>query len=130
MRAIRGAGFARATSVSSTEPMIRCSVPGTGTNGHRIKTVLRGEGVARIRTSQAGADDSPIHGALGKKVVDHHRLVGAVERADSKVDDARFDPGAVVTGAADLAGEPIEAGVREAQIALYRVKTGDFRRLA
>jgi hypothetical protein len=32
---------------------------GAGTNGQRIEAILRDEGVARVRTSQAGADDAP-----------------------------------------------------------------------
>ena len=102
---------------------------GAGTNGNRIEVVLRGEGIARVRTPQACADDAPIRCAAGKKVVDHHRLVGPVKRADSEMNDARPDPRAVVTGAVDLAGKAVEAGIGEAQIALYRVEIRDFRRL-
>ena len=54
----------------------------------------------------------------GEQVVDHDRLVRAVERADSEMDDAGRDPCPVVTGAADMAREPVEIGVREAQIGL------------
>ena len=39
------------------DPMLRA---GAGANGDRVETILRGEGVVRVRTSKAGADDSPI----------------------------------------------------------------------
>ena len=90
-----------------------------GTNGDRVEAILRGEGIARIRTAQAGADDSPIRGATGEEVVDHDRLVRPVERADSEMNDARRDARAVIGRTADLAGKPVEAGVREAKIAVF-----------
>ena len=82
------------------------------------------------RTPQAGADDSPIRGAAGEKIVDHDRLVCPVKRADSEMNDAGRDAGAVIGRTADLAGKPVEAGVRQAQIVLFRAGTGDFCRLA
>jgi hypothetical protein len=103
---------------------------GAGTNGYRIEAVLRDEGVACVRTSQAGADDAPIRCAPSEKVVDHDRLVRPVKGPDSKMNDARPDTRAVVIRAADLAREPGEAGVREAQMALYRVGMDEFRPLA
>ena len=62
-----------------------------GANGKRVEAVLRGEGIARLRTAQAGPDDSPFRGPAGKEVVDHHRLVRPVKRADSEMNDARRD---------------------------------------
>jgi hypothetical protein len=50
-----------------------------------------------------------------------------MERANSEVNDAGSDPGAVVARAADVAGKTVEAGVREAQIGLlFGGKTGIF----
>ena len=103
---------------------------GAGTNRQRIEAILRDEGVARVGTAQAGADDAPIRCAPSEQVVDHDGLVRAVKGADSEVNDARPDARAVVIRAADLAREPGEAGVREAQIALYRVGMDGFRALA
>ncbi len=101
---------------------------GAGANGNRVEAILRREGLLRVRTSKAGADDSPIRCAGGKQVVDHDRLVRPVEGADAEVDDARRDPRSVVTGAADMAGKPIEVDVGEAQIgARLRSEGGRFR---
>ena len=91
-----------------------------GTNGESIETVLRGEGVARLRAARAGADDSPIGGAGRKQVVDHHRLVRPVERADPEVNDAGCDAGAILGRAPDLAGKPIQVGRREAETVDFR----------
>src|SRR6476646_6555698 len=46
-----------------------------GANGEGVKAILRGEGIARLRTAQAGPDDSPIGGTTREEVVDHYRLV-------------------------------------------------------
>ena len=91
MRAIRRAGFSRGDfgiEHRADDPVIGARA---GTNGDRVETILRGEGVARIRTAQAGADDSPIRGAAGEEIVDDDRLVRAVERADSEMNDAGRD---------------------------------------
>jgi hypothetical protein len=56
--------------------------------------------------------------------------VRPVKGADSKMNDARPDARAVVIRAADLARERVEAGVGEAQMAIYRVGMGEFRALA
>ena len=101
-----------------------------GTNGEGVEAILRGEGIARLRTAQAGPDDSPIRGATRKEVVDHHRLVRPVERANSEMNDARRDARAVIGRTPDLAGKPIEVGSREAQIAVFRAGNVIFRRFA
>ena len=98
-----------------------------GANGDRVETVLRSERVVGVRTSQAGADDSPIRGAGGEKVVDDDGLVRPVEGADAEMNDAGRDPGAVIGRAADGAGEPVEAGVREAQIGPSIELKADFQ---
>ena len=67
-------------------------IVGAGTNGQRIEAILRDEGVACVRTSQAGADDAPLRCAPGEKVVDHDRLVRPVKGADPKMNDARRMP--------------------------------------
>jgi hypothetical protein len=54
----------------------------------------------------------------------------AVKGADPEVYEARPNARAVVIRAADLARKPGEAGVREAQMALYRVGMDEFRALA
>ena len=99
---------------------------GAGTNGNGIKTTLRGERIAGIRTAQACADDAPVQSPVCKQVVDHDRLVRPVERPDSEVDDARGDPGTVVIRATDWSGEAAQVGVGKAQMALNRVEIRDF----
>jgi hypothetical protein len=49
-----------------------------------------------------------------------------MERANSEVNDAGSDPGAVVARTADVAGKTVEAGVREAQIGLLLVGKQGF----
>ncbi len=98
-----------------------------GANRDRVETILRGEGVVGVGAAQAGADNSPIRGACGQQIVDNNGLMCAMKRAYPEVNDAGFDPGPVVAGAADLAGEAVKAGVREAQISLLLGwKTGIF----
>ncbi len=75
-----------------------------GANGKRVEAVLRGEGIARLRTAQAGPDDSPFRGPAREEVVDHHRLVRPVERADSEMNDARRDARTVIGRTPDVAG--------------------------
>src|SRR6187399_1829441 len=91
-----------------------------GTNGQGVEAILRGEGIARPRTAQTGPDDSPITGTARKEVVDHHRLVRPVERANSEVNDARRDARAIISRSPNLARKPIEVGSREAEIAVVR----------
>ena len=98
----------------------------SGTDRDRIEAILRGEGIARVGTPQAGADDSPIRGAASEKIVDHDRLVCAVECADSEMNNAGRDAGAVIGRTADLAGKPVQIGIRQAQIAHFRAGTGIF----
>ena len=62
-----------------------------GANGNGVETILRGEGVARLRTAQAGADDAPIRCATARQVVDDDGLMRPVERADAEMNDARRD---------------------------------------
>ena len=101
-----------------------------GANSEGVEAVLRSEGIARFRTAQAGPDDSPIRRAICKEVVDHHRLVGPVERANPEMNDARRDARAVIGRTPDLAGEPMQVGIRETEIAVFRAGRRDFRRLA
>jgi hypothetical protein len=101
-----------------------------GANGEGVEAILRGEGIARVRTAQAGPDNSPIGGAICKEVVNYHRLVCAVERANSEMNDARRDARAVIGRTPDLAGEPLKAGIREPEIALFGATNRGFRRFA
>ena len=101
-----------------------------GTNGQRVEAILRGEGIARFRTAQAGSDDSPVRRATCKEVVDHHRLVCPVERANSEVNDARRDARPVIGRTPDMAGKFVEVGVGQAEIAVFRAGNVIFWRFA
>src|SRR5439155_3941610 len=85
-----------------------------GANGEGVEAILRGEGITRFRTAQAGSDNSPIRRATRKEVVDHHRLMGPVERANAEMNDARRDARAVIGGTPDIAGKSVEVGVGQA----------------
>ena len=65
---------------------------------HGIKTVLRGERIARCGTAERRADDPPIRLAGGETAVDIDGLVGTMEVADAEMDDARRYRCAVVIG--------------------------------
>ena len=91
-----------------------------GTNGKGVEAILRGERIARFRTAQAGADDSPVRRTTSKEVVDHHCLVCPVERTNPEMNDTRRDGRAVIGRASDLAGKPMQVGIREAKVAVFR----------
>ena len=83
-------------------------------DGQRVEAVLRGQRVAGGGAAQACGDDAPRR-VGGQQVVDHRRLVGAVEGADAEMDDAGRDARTVVGGAGDGGRQPTERGVREAR---------------
>ncbi|MNY03518.1 hypothetical protein D3C86_1361430 [compost metagenome] len=79
-----------------------------------VETVLRVQLVAHARRAQRGPEDAPAQVATLQRIVEHHRLVGAVKGADAQMDHAGFHCGAVVAGYGDLGGQALQGRVIQA----------------
>ena len=80
---------------------------------HRVQPVLWNELVADLRGSQRHADDPPAQITACERCLEDRRLMCAVERADAEMHDAGPDRRAVIGGADDVSGQPVERGLRQ-----------------
>ncbi|MNY19994.1 hypothetical protein D3C86_1534540 [compost metagenome] len=79
-----------------------------------VETILRVQLITHARRAQRGAQDAPAQIAAGQGVVEHHRLVRAMEGADAQMDHAGLHRRAVIGRARDVGGQAREGCVVEA----------------
>ena len=73
------------------------------------------QAVARRGAAQADAGDAERRERDAERVLGEERLMGAMERAETEVDDADRQPGAIVAWSPDLARQPVEVRRRQPQ---------------
>ncbi|MNU44234.1 hypothetical protein D3C71_330440 [compost metagenome] len=79
-----------------------------------VETILRVQLITHARRAQRGAQDAPAQIAAGQGVVEHHRLVGAMEGADAQMDHAGLHLSTVIGRARDVAGQTHQGRIIQA----------------